>query len=186
MEAKHERYHVNSVCAGLKASEQRPCKRTQHCWSTTPNIVECYMLRPLAHPVAWCCVFFAKFETGQTFDPTTSNISYVPWSPKCSATILDPFAQLFQHYWAHASRLHMVSKFLWVVPFPWCTAGPNIGGSCCIRLHTTRANTDASQTPNTEWLSKLPGVVTASQQYLDPVHTSCFCHAELNCNLVRL
>ena len=167
-------------------SEQRPCKRTQHCWSTTPNIVECYMLRPLAHPVAWCCVFFAKFETGQTFDPTTSNISYVPWSPKRSATILDPFAQLFQHYWAYASRLHMVSKFLWVVPFAWCTAGPNMGGSCCIRLHTTRANTDASQTPNTEWLSKSPGVVMASQQYLGPVHMSCFCRAELNCNFVRL
>ena len=54
-----------------------PCKLTQHCWSTTPNIVECYMLRPLAHPVACCCVFFAKFETGQTFDPTTSNISVI-------------------------------------------------------------------------------------------------------------
>ena len=30
------------------------CKRTQHCWLTTPNIVGCYMLRPLAHPVACC------------------------------------------------------------------------------------------------------------------------------------
>ena len=31
-----------------------PCKRTQHCWPTTPNIVECYMLRPFANPVACC------------------------------------------------------------------------------------------------------------------------------------
>ena len=31
-----------------------PCKRTQHCWPTTPNIVGCYMLRPFAHPVACC------------------------------------------------------------------------------------------------------------------------------------
>ena len=30
------------------------CKRTQHCWLTTPNIIGCYMLRPLAHPVACC------------------------------------------------------------------------------------------------------------------------------------
>ena len=30
------------------------CKRTQHCWPTTPNIVACYMLRPLVHPVACC------------------------------------------------------------------------------------------------------------------------------------
>ena len=29
-----------------------PCKRTQHCWPTTPNIVGCYMLRPFVHPVA--------------------------------------------------------------------------------------------------------------------------------------
>ena len=30
------------------------CKRTQHCWPTTPNIVGCYMLRPFAHPVGCC------------------------------------------------------------------------------------------------------------------------------------
>ena len=37
----------------------------------------------------------------------------------------------------------MVYKDLWVVSFPRCTAGPNIAGSCCIRLHTT-ANTHAT------------------------------------------
>ena len=84
------------------------------------------MLRPFAHPVASCC---AKFETGQTFQPTTPNISFVPWSPKRSATMLDPFAQLFQHCWGHARSLRMVYKDLWVVSFPWCTAGPNIVGS---------------------------------------------------------
>ena len=31
-----------------------PCKRTQRCWPTTPNIVGCYMLRPFSHPVARC------------------------------------------------------------------------------------------------------------------------------------
>ena len=30
--------------------------------ATTPNIVRCDLLRPFAHPVAYCC---AKFETGQ-------------------------------------------------------------------------------------------------------------------------
>ena len=40
----------------------------------------------------------------------------------------------------------MVFKVLWVVSFPRCTAGPNIVGSCCIRLHTT-VNTHAT-TPN--------------------------------------
>ena len=40
----------------------------RNCWPATPNIVGCYMLRPFAHPVACCC---AKFETSQTFQPTT-------------------------------------------------------------------------------------------------------------------
>ena len=47
---------------------------------------------------------------------------------------------------SHARRLHMVFKVLWVVSFPRCTAGPNIDGSCYIRVHST-ANTDAT-TPN--------------------------------------
>ena len=90
--------------------------------------------------VAWCCT---KFETGQTFQPTTLNISFVPWSLKCSATMLDSFAQLFQHCWGHARSLRMVYKDLWVVSFPRCTASPNIVRFCCICLHTT-ANTHAT------------------------------------------
>ena len=57
--------------------------------------------------------------------------------------MLDTFAQLFQHCWGHARSLRMVYKDLWVVSFPRCTAGPNIVGSCCIRLQTT-ANTYAT------------------------------------------
>ena len=90
--------------------------------------------------VGSCC---AKFVTDQTFQPTTPNISFVPWSPKSSATMLNPFAQLLQHCWGHARSLRMDYKDLWVVFFPRCTAGPNIVGSCCIRLHTT-ANTHAT------------------------------------------
>ena len=37
-----------------------PCKRTQYCWPTTPNIVGCYMLRPFAHPVACCWMLLRK------------------------------------------------------------------------------------------------------------------------------
>ena len=44
------------------------------------NIVGCYTLRSFAHPVACCWMLFsacscAKFETSQTFQPTTPNIS---------------------------------------------------------------------------------------------------------------
>ena len=103
--------------------------------STLLDVTCCVRLHTLLHwSVACCC---AKFEAGQTFQPTTPNISFVPWSPKRSATMLDPFAQLFQHCWGHAGSLRMDYKD---------TAGPNIVGSCCIRLHTT-ANMHAT-TPN--------------------------------------
>ena len=61
-----------------------------------------------------------------------------------SATMLDPWVQLFIHCWDHARALHMV---LWIESFPRCTAGPNIVGNRCIRLHTT-ANTDATTPTN--------------------------------------
>ena len=115
---------------------------SQHCWMlhVTSISTPCCMLLDV---VACCC---AKFETGQTFQPTTPNISFVPWSPKRHATMLDPFAQLFQPCWGHTCSLRMVYKDLWVVSFPQCTVGPNIVESCCIHLHTT-ANMDAT-TPN--------------------------------------
>ena len=105
----------------------------QHCWMlhVTSVCTPCCMLLDV---VACCCT---KFETSQTFQPTTPNISFVPWSLKRSATMLDPFAQLFQHCWGRVRSLRMVYKGLWVVSFPRWTAGPNVVGSWCIRLHTT-------------------------------------------------
>ena len=73
------------------------------------------------------------------YRPLWQKIARTPMS----ATVLDPFAQLFQHCGSHARSLRLVYKDLWVVSFPRCTAGPNIVGSCCIRLHTT-ANTHAT------------------------------------------
>ena len=53
----------------------------QHCWPATANVVRCYMLRQfvacrcmLMRVVGSCC---AKFETGQTFKPTTLSISFM-------------------------------------------------------------------------------------------------------------
>ena len=124
---------------------------SQHCWMLHVCTTCCMLL----DVVACCC---EKFETGQTFQPTTPNIYFVPWSPKRSATMLDPFAQLFQHCWGHARSLRMVYKDLGAVSFPRCTAGPKIVGSCCIRLHTT-AKTHPT-TPNIVGATML-GVVTS-------------------------
>ena len=107
---------------------------------TLLDVTCCVRLHNLLRVVGSFC---AKFETSQTFEPTTPNISFVPWSPKRSATMLHRFAQLFQHCWGHARALHMVYNVLRVVTFPRCTADPNIIGSCFVHLHTT-ANTNAT------------------------------------------
>ena len=133
-------YVVNEFIVRLRANGRNIVDQQL---STLLDVTCCVRLHTLLHVVAYCC---AKFETGQTFQPTTPNIYFVPWSPKRSATMLDPFEQLFRHCWGHLRSLRMVYKDLWVVSFPRCTAGPNFVGSCCIRLHTT-ANTYAT-TPN--------------------------------------
>ena len=112
------------------------------------NIFGCYTLRPFAHPVACCWMLLPVVEPSlkKTFQPTTPNISFVSWSPNRSATMLDPFAQLFQHCCSHARSLRMDYKDFWVVFFPRCTTGLKLVGRCCIRLYTT-ANTHTT-TPN--------------------------------------
>ena len=58
---------------------------SQHCWvlHVASVCTPCCMLFDV---VVCCC---EKFETGQTFQPTTPNIFLVPWSPKGSATMLN-------------------------------------------------------------------------------------------------
>ena len=86
--------------------------------------------------VACCC---SKFETGQTFQPTTPNISFVPWTPKRSATMMDPFGQLFQHCWGHARSFRVVYKDLWLYPSHDALQVPTLLGvvaSVCTTLST--------------------------------------------------
>ena len=58
------------------------------------------MLRAFAHHVVCCCVLlrlvgscWMKFETGQTSEPTSANISIVSRSSKRGPTMLRSFAQ---------------------------------------------------------------------------------------------
>ena len=90
--------------------------------------------RPFAHPVTCCYEMLRKFETGQTFKPTTPGISFVLCSPKRSVTMFDPFVQLFQQFWGHPRALHVVSKVLCVVSFLQYKYTAGLSGSCCIRL----------------------------------------------------
>ena len=102
--------------------------------TTLLDVTCCVRLHAMLLVVACCCVLFRKVWNGSKFWANNSQDFFFLWSPKRSATMLDPFAQLLQHCWSHARALHMVSKVLWVVSFPRCTAGPNSVWSC---LHTT-------------------------------------------------
>ena len=108
----------------------------QYCWMLLVLSV-CTPCCMLLHVVESC---YAKFETSQTFEPTTPNICFVLWLPKHTATMLDPFAQLFQHCITRGLQ-SLMGCILSLVH-----SGSNIVGSCCIRFPTT-TNKDAT-TPN--------------------------------------
>ena len=135
-----------SIATEAEPAFKAPCKRTQHCWRTTPNIVGCYMLRPFAHPVACCWILFCVVAQSLKLVKLFSQQLPTFLLFRDRRSVAQQFAQLFQHCWGHARSLRMDYKDLWVVLFPRCTAGPKLVGSCCIRLHTT-ANTNAT-TPN--------------------------------------
>ena len=146
-------------------STKAPCKRSNIVGQQLPTLLDVTDVASVCTPccmlldvVACCC---AKFETGQTFQPTTSNISFVPWSPKRSAIMLDPFAQLFQHCWGRRTlithglqrlmrcilpTMHCRSQHCWELLYPFahhCQYERNNSqhywrknvGSCCVRLH---------------------------------------------------
>ena len=56
------------------------CKRTQHCWPATPNILGYYMLHSFAHPVACCwmllCVVAQSLKPVNFYQPTIPSHSY--------------------------------------------------------------------------------------------------------------
>ena len=73
----------------------------------------CYMLRPFDDSVAYCCMLLEvvhaqSLKPVKHNKPTTPNVCFVSLSPKRSATMLDPFAQLFQHYCGHPRALHVL------------------------------------------------------------------------------
>ena len=131
---------------------------SQHCWMLHVASVStpcCMLLNVVA---CWC----AKFGTGQTFLPTTPNISFVPWSPKRRTTILGPFTQLFQPCWGHTCSLRMIYKDLWVVSFPQCTVGPNIVGATMLGVVASIC------TPLPTWMQQLPTLL--AQQCWELLH----------------
>ena len=105
---------------------------------TLLDVTCCVHLHTLLHVVA-CC--YAEFETSQTFQPTTPNISFATWSQRTLIThglqrlmgcILPTMHCRSQHCWEllhsfahHCQHAHNNSQHCW----------RNSVGSCCARLH---------------------------------------------------
>ena len=97
-------YHLNGFTLFLWFFKARANAR---------NIVGPNMLRAFAnHVVCWCVLLrlvgscWMKFETGQTSEPTSANISIVSRSSKRGPTMLRSFAQHIQQCCAGARALH--------------------------------------------------------------------------------
>ena len=95
-----------------------PCKRTRHCWPTTPNIVGCYMLRPFTHPVACCWMLLRNVWNRSNVSANNSQDFFCSVIAKAQRNNVG--------CWGHARPVRMVYKNLWAVSFPPCTAGLNI------------------------------------------------------------
>ena len=123
---------------------------SQHCWMlhVASVFTPCCMLLRV---VGSCC---AKFEAGQTFEPTTPNICFVLWSPKRTAlpTLLGQRTRISHGLqWLMGCNLpmmHCSSKHCWELLHPFaqhCRHGrnnshhcwPNNVGSFCVRLHVS-------------------------------------------------
>ena len=114
---------------------------TQHCWMLHGTSV-----------CTPCCMLLR--DTAQSLKPVKLLTQQLP-----TFLLFRDFRSVAQQCWIrlhsssnivggrYARSLRIASKVLWVVSFLRCTAGPNIVGSCFIRLCTT-ANTDHAKTPN--------------------------------------
>ena len=111
------------------------------------NIAGPNMLRALAHHVVCCCVLlrhvgscWIKFETGQTSEPTSANISIVSRSSKRGPTMLRSFAQHIQQCCAGARALHATHphKYMRTRNRPLHShLKTRHVVTCCERLHTS-------------------------------------------------
>ena len=97
---------------------------------TLLDVTCCIRLHTLLDVVACCC---AKFETGQTFQPTTPNISFVPWSrsvtQQCwirlhsSSNVVGAthahYAWIAKTYGLYSSKMHCRSQTCWKLLHPF-------------------------------------------------------------------
>ena len=125
--------------------------KTQHCWAQHVGSVStpcCVLLR-----VVWTC--WMKFETGQTSEPTSANISIVSRSSKRDPTMLRSFAQQIQQCCTGAHTLQTKNRVVCMELWVFVSQNPLYSHlktqhvvTCRERLHTSRNKRQQSCWPN--------------------------------------
>ena len=112
----------------------------------------CKRLHTMLCVVACCCVLlrlvgscWTKFETGQTSEPTSANISIVSRSSKRGPTMLRSFAQHIQQCCAGVGALQTTIIVVCMELSVFVSQSPLYSHvktqhvvTCCERLHTSR------------------------------------------------
>ena len=123
-----------------------PCKRTQHCWLTIPNIVGCYMLYPFAHPVACCCVLLGV--VAQSLKPVKCLSKQLPTfvlfcdGQSMSNNVGSVCTALPTLFTPRTCITHGLQSLMGCI-LSKMHSGSNIVGSCCICFPST-TNKDAT------------------------------------------
>ena len=120
-----------------------------------------------------CC---AKFETRSTLEPTTPNISFVPWSPMRSATMLGPRTRikhgLQRLMGCILPTMHCRSQHCWELLHQFAQhrqhgrnncqhCWPNNVGSCTLRP-SARSFRASSRVPGESMVTKINFLLTIS------------------------
>ena len=116
-------YHIGTCMINLGISikdSKTSCRRAQHCWPTSPNIVA-RMLCPFVYPVACCCVLLRVVV--QSLKPIKLlSQQFLSFLLFCDRRSIEQQCCVPLHsssITVGATHMHyMVSKVLWVVPFP--------------------------------------------------------------------
>ena len=114
--------------------------------TTLLDVTCCVRLHSLLYVVACCWELLHKVSDRSNFWTNNSQHFFCSVIAEAWRNNVGSICAALLHCWRYARAIHMVTKVLWVVSFPRCTAGPNVVRSCCTRLQNN-ANTDAT-TPN--------------------------------------
>ena len=103
------------------------CKRTQHCWPATPNIVGCYMVHPFVHPVTCCWVLLGVVAQSLILVKRLGTCKRTQQLPTMWSSNFGSCCRVRLHVAWQKCALLTVDRFYsrWGIWLPWCSHIPS-------------------------------------------------------------